>query len=49
MIFRGRLIHRPDDGGSKDIRNIDLLRDYKALYPGNLSPSVQIKDDHGEF
>jgi hypothetical protein len=31
--------HHPDDGGSTHPWNVDLLRDYTALYPRRLSSS----------
>jgi hypothetical protein len=37
LIFRARLIHRSDDGGSTHLWNVGLLqRDYTTLYPRQL-------------
>jgi hypothetical protein len=33
------LRYRPDNGDSKYIRNVGLVRDYKALYPRRVTPS----------
>jgi hypothetical protein len=45
-IFRKRLIHRPDDGGSTHLRNVDFLpRNYTALYLRKLSSSYPHRDN----
>jgi hypothetical protein len=38
-MIRRWIIHRPDDGGSKHVRNVCQLRDCTARYPRRLSSS----------
>jgi hypothetical protein len=44
-VFAAYIIHRPDDGGSKYVRNVDkLVPDYTALQPRR-QPSLQSRTD----